>query len=81
MTSPTIDLTTFETTVDLWSDDVLLNPFPAYKQLRDIGPAAYMTKYGFWFIGRYDIVKNALSDWETFSSAHMGGIALNAFTN
>lgn len=73
--------TRFETDIDLWSDETLENPFPYYRKLRDIGPAAYMSKYGFWFIGRYDVVKSALADWETFSSAHLGGIAMNDGTN
>ncbi|UUT34298.1 cytochrome P450 [Microbacterium elymi] len=65
------------TDLDIWSDEVLANPYPHYKQLRDLGPAAYMTKYDMWIITRFDVVKSALADWATFSSAHMGGVALS----
>ena len=65
------------TDLDIWSDEVLQDPYPHYKHLRDLGPAAYMTKYDMWIITRYDVVKQALKDWETFSSAHLGGVALS----
>lgn len=71
----------FETDVDLWSDEVLADPYPTFQRLRDIGPAAYLTRYDMWLTTRYDIVKGALTDWESFSSAHLGGIALNPGTN
>lgn len=80
-TMTSTDRAAYETDIDLWSDEVLMDPFPYYKQLRDIGPAAYLTKYDFWCLTRYDQVKQALSDWETFSSAHLGGIALNPICN
>lgn len=80
-TTVTTDRTAFETDLDLWSDEVLMDPFPHYRTLRDIGPAAYLTKYDYWVLTRYEQVKNALSDWETFSSAHLGGIALNPICN
>jgi cytochrome P450 len=80
-TATLTDRSQFETDIDLWSDEVLLNPYDHYKTLRDIGPAAYLTKYDMWIITRYDVLKAALADWETFSSAHLGGIAFNAGTN
>lgn len=63
--------------IDIWSDEVLENPYPAYRELRDQAPAVYLPKYDMWIITRYDIVRLALDDWETFSSAHMGGVALS----
>ena len=65
------------TDLDIWSDEVLQDPYPHYAYLRDLGPAAYLTKYDMWITTRYDVVKAALKDWETFSSAHMGGVALS----
>jgi cytochrome P450 len=81
MTMTLSDRARFETDLDLWDDEVLLNPYPHYKMLRDKGPAAYLTKYDMWILTRYDQVKNALADWETFSSAHLGGIAFNQACN
>ncbi|MEU2001879.1 hypothetical protein ACH47B_08205 [Rhodococcus sp. NPDC019627] len=81
MTMTLSDRARFETDLDLWDDEVLLDPYPHYKMLRDKGPAAYLTKYDMWILTRYDQVKNALADWETFSSAHLGGIAFNQACN
>jgi cytochrome P450 len=58
-----------ESDVDLFADDVLADPYPHYAALRDVGPAAYLTRYDVWFLSRYDQVRAALGDWETFSSA------------
>lgn len=69
----------YETDLDLFSDEVLHDPFPHYRELRDMGPAVYFTKYGLYGLFRYDQVREALSDWETFSSAQ--GVALNPIAN
>ena len=60
--------------VDLFSDEVLADPYPVFAALRDAGPAVRLSQLDMWFLGRYDIVKNALHDWETFSSAQGVGI-------
>ncbi|WP_411152575.1 cytochrome P450 [Streptomyces sp. A30] len=61
--------------VDLFSDEALADPYPRYRALRDLGPAVYLTHHGLWFISRYEQVRSALGDWETFSSGQ--GIGLN----
>jgi len=33
------------TDLDLWSDEVLSDPYPAYKQLRYMGPVVWLTRY------------------------------------
>lgn len=65
--------------IDLWSDDVLKNPFPAFKQLRDLGPTAYMRKWDMWFVGRYDVLRSYLKDWQTFVSGQ--GVGMNQTAN
>lgn len=55
--------------IDLFADDVLVNPYPHHRALRDAGPAVYLTRYDMWFAGRYDVVRSMLSDWKTYSSA------------
>jgi cytochrome P450 len=67
------------TDIDLFTDEVLKNPFPTYRRLRDLGPAAYLDRHGVWFLGRYNETRAALADWKTFSSAH--GIGLNSTIN
>jgi cytochrome P450 len=61
--------------IDLFTDEALHDPYPLYKTLRDAGPATYLSRYGFWFLSRYDQVRAALGDWQTFSSDP--GIGLN----
>ena len=61
--------------IDLWSDDVLADPYPAWRQLRDLGPVVFLPRYDLYAITRYDDVKATLQDWATFSSAQ--GVAFN----
>jgi len=68
-----------EAEFDLFSGEVLLDPFPYYRELRDLGPVVYLTRYDLYGLFRYDQVRGALSDWETFSSAQ--GVALNPIAN
>jgi cytochrome P450 len=68
-----------ESDLDLFDAATLRNPYPAWRELRDLGPAAYLTREEMWFLSRYDEVKAALRDWETFSSAR--GIGLNEPVN
>jgi hypothetical protein len=56
--------------VDLFTDDVLHNPYPALRELRDAGPAVRLTSYDAWVLPRYEHVRAALADHERFSSAH-----------
>ena len=65
--------------IDLFSPDVMASPFDAYRELRDLGPICEVPRYGLYAMGRHADVRQALIDWETFSSAH--GVALNATCN
>jgi cytochrome P450 len=60
--------------IDLFTDEALHNPYPLYKELRDLGPAAYLQQHGVYYLGRYDQVREALRDWQTFSSAQGAGL-------
>jgi cytochrome P450 len=73
MTSlPTID-------VDLWSDDVLTDPYETYARLRGVGPVLYDVDRELYVLTRYDEIRAAVQDWETFSSAR--GIGVGARGN
>jgi len=65
--------------IDFFADSALENPYPLYRTLRDTAPAVYLTRYQVWFTGRYDSVRAALGNWQTYSSAH--GIGLNPIIN
>lgn len=68
-----------EIDVDLWSDEVLSDPYPTYARLRDLGPVLYDPMHEAYVLPRYDEVREALQDWETFSSAQ--GVGLNERAN
>lgn len=61
--------------LDLFTDEVLTDPYPYLRRLRDAGPAVFLPRHQLWWIGRYDLVRAALGDWQTYSSAR--GIGLN----
>lgn len=65
--------------IDLHSDAVLANPFPAYRELRDLGSAVQLETVNALFIGHFADVRSALNDWQSFSSAD--GIGLNPIIN
>jgi cytochrome P450 len=60
---------------DPYTDEALLDPWPGYKQLRDAGPAVWLSKYDMFALTRYDSVRRALTDWESFPSRN--GIMMN----
>ncbi|MEV6001481.1 cytochrome P450 [Streptomyces griseomycini] len=67
MTHTTLPLPT--SGIDLFADDVLHDPYPALRELREAGPAVRLTAYDAWVLPRYDHVRAALADHERFSSA------------
>ena len=60
---------------DPYTDEALLDPWPGYKQLRDAGPAVWLPKYEMFALTRYDSVRRALEDWESFPSRN--GVMMN----
>jgi len=68
-----------EIDVDLWSDEVLVDPYPTYARLRSLGPVLYTPRWDAYVVPGYDEVRQVLQDWETFSSA--GGVGLNDRAN
>lgn len=65
--------------VDLFSDENLSNPYPAYSQLREIGPVVYLQRHRVWAFCQYEPTRQALLDYRTFSSVN--GIALTEDVN
>jgi cytochrome P450 len=65
--------------IDLYADDVLDDPYPHYKALRDRGPAVWLPRNGLWAIGRHADVREVLFNHTIFSSAN--GVAANERTN
>jgi cytochrome P450 len=68
-----------ESDIDLFCDDVLRDPYPAYRELRDLGAAVWMRPVEMFALSRFMDVREALRNWEVFSSAR--GAAMNAEIN
>jgi len=56
-------------TLDPYADEALLNPWPLYRELREMGPVVWLEKYGMFALTRYDVVVKVLRDWEAFPSS------------
>lgn len=61
--------------LDLWSDEVLLDPYPHFQVLRDAGPIVWLDKVNAWGAFRYKTVREVLGKPTIFSSAN--GVMLN----
>jgi len=55
---------------DPFSDEYFNDPYDLYRRMRDESPVYFNEDYGFWALFRYDDVRTAHKDWQTFSSSH-----------
>ncbi len=53
------------------------DPFPAHRELRDLGPLVRLRRYEVWAAARYREVHAILNDWQTFVSSR--GVGLSDF--
>jgi cytochrome P450 len=65
--------------VDLYSDDVIAEPYEHYRAIRNAGSAVWLPRNGLWAVGRFADVRTVLRDYRRFSSAR--GIAANDLIN
>lgn len=54
--------------IDLWSDENLSDPYPTFTRLRETAAVVKLTRADVWALTRYEQIREALGDWETFSS-------------
>lgn len=66
-------------TVDLFSDEVLDNPYPHLRALRDLGPVVRLESTDVLAVTRYDDVRHVLDDPTTFVSGQ--GVSFNDLLN
>jgi len=59
--------------------DAIVDPYPHYQRLRDLGPVVWLTKHRVYALPRYAECKAALLDDKTFLSGR--GVALNPIAN
>lgn len=71
----TVAPTTVTSELDPFTGEALADPYPGYDALREQGPAVYLPAYDVWVYTRYDLVRAALDDWQTYTSQQ--GIGLN----
>jgi cytochrome P450 len=64
---------------DIYSADAIVNPYPHYQRLRDLGPVVWLTKRKVFALPRYAECKAVLRDDKAFLSG--SGVALNRITN
>ncbi|MGB6207768.1 MAG: cytochrome P450, partial [Mycobacterium sp.] len=64
---------------DIYSVDAIVNPYPHYQRLRDLGPVVWLTKHKVFALPRYAECKAVLRDDATFLSG--SGVALNRIAN
>jgi len=72
MTAPSIN-------ADLYADDVLVDSTELFARVRDAGPVVWLPRHRMFAIGRFDEVRAALRDDETFLSGN--GVAANRIAN
>ncbi|WP_371792998.1 cytochrome P450 [Streptomyces sp. NBC_01471] len=71
--------TTPSSSIPLFTDELLADPYPAYFDLRRAGAAVHLEKYGVWAIPRHADIAAILKTPEVFGSE--GGIALTDRAN
>lgn len=55
--------------IDVFDQEHVGNPHPAWSRIRKLGSVVYLTARDTWVITRYDEARDTLADWQTFSSA------------
>jgi len=55
---------------DPYSPEILKNPYPAFKRLREAAPLYYNEEHDFYAVSRYADVERGLKERDTFSSVH-----------
>jgi cytochrome P450 len=63
--------------VDPFSHDFLLNPYPHHQALREAGPVVWLEQYDIWTMARHEQVRDALTDHATYCSS--AGVGLSDF--
>jgi len=61
-----------ESNIDIWDDAVLLDPYPVYAALREQAGVVYLPQNDLYVLTRYDVIRDALNDPQTFSSTSLG---------
>jgi cytochrome P450 len=58
--------------IDIWADEILVDPYPTYAALREQAAVVHLPKNELYVLTRYDAIRDALGDPESFSSTSIG---------
>jgi cytochrome P450 len=64
---------------DIYATDAIVDPYPHYTRLRQLGPVVWLSRHRVYALPRYGECKTVLRDDETFVSGN--GVALNPIAN
>ncbi len=64
---------------DIYCDDAIVDPYPHYTRLRELGPVVWLSRQRVYALSRYAECKAVLRDDDAFISGD--GVALNPLTN
>lgn len=65
--------------VDLFDDEVLLDPYPHYRAMRDLGPVVWLPQHDVAAAVQFDAVREVLRNPDVFISGE--GVAVNPMMN
>lgn len=57
--------------LDLFSDEVMFDPYPYFTELRERASVVWLEKLDAWAITRYEPIRSVLADWSRFSSSRV----------
>jgi cytochrome P450 len=58
--------------IDIWDDQILIDPYEAYTQLREQAGVVHLQKNEIYAVTRYETIREVLADTEAFSSTSIG---------
>ncbi|MFF2346558.1 cytochrome P450 [Pseudarthrobacter sp. NPDC058119] len=61
-----------ESDIDIWDDDITVDPYPTYAALRELGGLVHLPKNNLYAVTRYDLIRDVLADPASFSSTTLG---------
>jgi len=61
--------------IDPFSKAYFDDPYPFQEELREAGPAVWLSRYSVWAVARFEHVRAMLFDWKTYCSSRGVGLA------
>ncbi|MBN9490083.1 MAG: cytochrome P450 [Alphaproteobacteria bacterium] len=61
--------------IDPFSTAYFDDPYPFQEELREAGPAVWLSRYNVWAVARFEHVRAMLFDWKTYCSGRGVGLA------